>query len=180
MTTDLHIPLLTDTYTKNQSAHRLSLIKELINRWLFDNQPGQDLLAILDQYLKEADAILHKDDPEWLKAVIPLIRDQIDPKKNLPKQSVELIKAVEKALSTERIISLYLPFEYNDEILKQYGLWFKTNVSKDCLIEPGSDPSLIGGCALAFNGIYHDYSIKAKIGENRSQILKQLLSFKKE
>lgn len=180
MTTDLHIPLLKDTYTKNQSAHRLGLIKELLNRWLFDNQPGQDLLAILDQYLKEQDALIHKDDPVWLQAVIPLIRDQIDPKKNIAKQSVDLIKAIEQALATDKLVSFYLPFDYDDALLKQFGQWFKTTVGPDCLLEPSLDPSLVGGCAISYNGIYHDYSLKAKIGENRSQILKQLLNFRKD
>lgn len=83
---------------------------------------------------------------------------------------------LENNISKLQVLILYLPFEVNDRIVEQIGQKTRIIFSQLLLLDIKYDPSLIAGCALVWKGILRDYSLKAKIEQEKAQILE---SFKK-
>lgn len=73
------------------------------------------------------------------------------------------------------LVTLYLAFEPNDEAVRLIGEFLRNQFSADIIFEYKNNPALIGGAALAWKGIYKDYSVKELINQKQSEIL---MSFK--
>ena len=56
------------------------------------------------------------------------------------------------------VVNLYVPIVLDFAETIKIGQWFRMNVDKWVLIEFHQEPSTFGGCAYAWNGMYHDYS----------------------
>lgn len=188
--------ILKNTYTKNQALKRLRLLKDFLNFVFFEKtqalspqlsansqQSGSlnfESEAVLKSDLEEFRKIVFaKDNPEDLKELDFLAK--LDSKfyvgfdhNNLHRQLEEL----EKQILGVKTVVLYIPFELPTQELEKLGAWFKYNLGVNSLFEITFDPSLIGGCALSLNGAYKDYSLKARINENKDSINKILLGFK--
>ena len=73
-------------------------------------------------------------------------------------------------------LTIYLPFETNDEAVKLIGSMVKQLFNSNLLLDIKYNPALLAGCELVWKGIYKDYSLKTRIEERRGEILE---SFKK-
>lgn len=156
--------------TKVEAQRRLRILKDFLNFIAFQNQ----------QKLSFDDSILEfkKNKSEDISFLNQLGKDffnQFRPQ-TLNAQFDEIEKSIEKT----KIVKLYLPFDPPETEIEKLGAWFKTTLGAQTLFEINFDPSLIGGCALSFNGVYKDYSLKQKISDNKSQVIDTLLSFKSQ
>lgn len=166
--------LLSKTYTKNQALATLRLIREFLNYLFFDLQLSSEPSGRIDQFLKSQNLdplasqeakILSQLGDDFYKTFSP---------KNLTTQ----FKMMEDALSSIQEVIVHLPFEMPEEEVERLGEWFKKNLGEESLFNLNLDPSLIGGAALSYKGVYRDYSLKQKIAENKVKIIQMLVSFK--
>lgn len=68
---------------------------------------------------------------------------------------------IQKTISTLPLVGLTFAIEPNEQILKSVSDWFLLNLKKQVLIEPETDPDLIAGVAVSFQGKRLDSSIKS-------------------
>jgi len=86
---------------------------------------------------------------------------------------------IEKNLAKANILNVYLPFETNSQIAATLGQYMRKLFDRVILFDIKLDPSLIAGCALSWQGIYKDYSLRKKIADNRIQLMESFKKFLK-
>lgn len=148
--------ILKNTYTLSQLKHRLKIIRLKLSQAFFGG---------------EANQMLSPADIAWLETV-PEDSFAFFNKDNFSK----LISDIELSLSKIQMLTVYLPFEANDDALKEIGVRSRQLYGANFLLDIKYNPELIAGCALSWKGIYKDYSLHARI-EERKQVIGA--SFKK-
>ncbi len=150
-----------DCFTIYQIARRLRILKERVSFKIYGGtEVGEK------ERTDEDIAFLNSLDVDFFK--------------NFTREDFqELFKELERKLEeTDRVV-LYIPFEVQKANINDIGKWFKENFNKRYLIDFKYDPSLIGGCALVYGGVYKDYSLKTKIAQVRDEIVADFKSYVK-
>lgn len=176
MNQDYISQFLRTTYTKHQALTRFRILVDFLNFRFFSSTSNiSEDDTVLDQFNKFK-TTYSRDielDIEFFSRLDPSFFSQFK------KDNVNtLLSELNKAINTDQICLVYLPFEMPQSEIEKLGLWFK-NISANQLIEIKYDGGLIGGVALSYKGIYKDFSLKERIKENQTKIIETLLSFKR-
>lgn len=148
--------MMENTYTLPDLKHRLRILKGYLENQVFGNK----------------DHIFDPEDSAWLNSLPADLFHQFN-KDNLPDIFTTLEQTIDKILP----LTLYLSFEPNKEIVSAISAWLRQNLSQKPILEIKFDPGLIGGCALVKDGIYKDYSLKARIEEQKEVILTEFKKY---
>ncbi len=149
---DLLNQVLAETHTQTAALRRLRALREMLTRRLFSN--SQDL------------SVTDPDDLNWLYK----LGENFFAKFN-QKNIYDLIDYLENEIKNARVLIIYIPFSLPETELVKLSNKLRATYGPNFLIETKLDPQLIGGCALVWQGIYKDYSIKQKIKNNQENIL---------
>lgn len=106
-------------------------------------------------------------------------QEEIDYLNSLPKEllkktdqsTLNSIKEAEEELTTYSTLTVYLPIELSPSCLQDLSGFLRKKFKTHFLLEIKFDPSLIAGAALAWNGVYKDYSLKEKLQNSHKQIM---------
>lgn len=154
MDADLDI-IVKDTYTISGLKYRLRILRAYFSKIFFG----------------AADLILKENNTVWINSLPKDFLAKFD-KNNTSQKIAEL----EKKISQLQPLTLYLPFETNDEAIKLIGELTRKLFNPKLLLDIKYNPTLLAGCALSWKGTYKDYSLKATIEGRKTEILE---SFKK-
>lgn len=158
MNNDILNAILKNTYTLTQLKKRVRILKAYLISQLFTDDREASLFT--------------EQDLAYLRTLEPSFYQQFN-KDNLYPIFAEL----EKTISQFSPLYLYLPFESDNQANSQIGLFLQKVFGRSILFEVKYDPSLIVGCALSWQGIYRDYSLRAKIEERKGEILENFKKF---
>lgn len=183
--------LLSDSYFKKDAINKLKLLREYVNFSLFTQTDAKTQSDKFEQfkasYKNEGIDDQMVENFKWIGSLGEIVK-LFNPQK-IDSQFSQL----EKSIQDTKTVIVYLPMELNLENYNfsvgessssrvspqiKIGRWIKENVDKKMIFDVAIDPSLIGGCALSLNGVYKDFSLKAKIEENKAAILKSLTEYK--
>lgn len=147
--------ILKDTYTLSSLKHRLNVLKNYIVQNLFgaDNPEAQP---------EETDLV-------WLRSLPPAFFQNFN-KDN----TYQLMLELDNAINQLKTLIIYLAFEPDNTSLTLIGKYVRKTIPSanlPMLLDIKYDRSLIAGCALVWNGIYRDYSLKSRIEEKKQLIL---------
>jgi hypothetical protein len=70
------------------------------------------------------------------------------------------ISKIQEIISNLPVLSLTLPIEPDEQIIKALSDWFYLNVKKQVLFDIQVDPHLIAGATITYAGKYVDFSVK--------------------
>lgn len=158
MNPDLLSTILMSTYSLTQLRHRVRILKLNLIKTFFGS--SAENLA------------LSPSDLNWLKSL------PADFYQRFTKDSVYQIFAdLEEKSKHLPILTMYLAFEPDEATLNQIGLFVRKAFGLVLLLDVRLDPSLIAGTALAWKGVYRDYSLRTKIDSKKSEILQGLHKF---
>lgn len=149
--------MLENTYTLPDLKHRLRILKEYLEGQIF----GQEITSMLSP-----------EDQTWLKSLSSDLLNQFN-KNNIS----STMENLEQQINELHPLVLYLSFEPDQNTIKAIGLWVRQNLSQKPILEIKYDPFLIGGCSLVRDGIYKDYSVKARIEEQKEVILTEFKKY---
>lgn len=152
--------ILSQTYTQADALSRLQALKDLILFQLF--QKGKE---VSDLHAPE------HSNPQtaWLISI------GTDFYKLFNRQNVyTLFDSLEAEIKKLKPLIVYLPIDLPEEAVTELGQYTRQMFGKNFLIDLKVDPTLLAGTALVWNGIYRDYSIRKKIEDNRTDIIKML------
>lgn len=154
MTADLEM-ILKDTYTISGLKSKLRILRAYFSKIFFG----------------AADLVLNEDDTLWINSLPKDFLAKFD-KNNITQKIAEL----EKEMGQLQLLTVYLPFEVNEEAISSIGSKARGLFNPELLLDIKYNPALLAGCALSWKGIYKDYSLHEKVAEKKLEISQ---SFKK-
>ncbi len=154
--------ILTNTYTLNQIQRKIRLLKEFINQKLFTSA-APDF-----ENVKPEDVTYVK----WLKTLDPTIINQFT-----SQNANDLFRQLDAKVTSLKVLLIYVAFDIPDSSLTLLGGLLRGNYGPQFVFDIRYDPSLIGGAALVWNGVYKDYSVKKSIEDNKQAVLQEIQTF---
>src|SRR5574337_127534 len=150
--------IISNTFTLYQLKHRLRVLKAYLLKAFFGGQNTQNPDA---------------HDLAWLSSLPQ------DFYKNFNKENVyQLLDELEKGIEKLTVLTVYLPIETTDNVSLQIGSYArKTFQNPNLLLDTKLDPTLIGGPAFSWKGVYKDYSVRAGIEAKKEEILQNFKKF---
>jgi hypothetical protein len=92
----------------------------------------------------------------------------------------KLVEAMNEKIKALPSVNIYIPYEATMGEVVKMGKWFRKNVDPNMLVELHTDPTLLGGCAFAWQGIYRDYSLRHYMYKRRGEIAKIISKYVQE
>lgn len=163
----LHV-LLTTTFVKSDISRRLGIIREYVNQRFFTSGEKKDVnkfLALGNLSVEDQRVLTDWDDDFF----------QTFTKEN----ASGLFDTLDREVQNLPVINLYVPMELGSQDVVKIGTWMRKNLDPSVLIELHFDPSTFGGCALAWEGMYHDYSLHHTLRTKIDPIRKILSEYAK-
>lgn len=150
--------LLEDTFTKPSLTRRLRLLREFAELSSYTK-----LGSSLSEYL----SLQNIGDEEAL--ILTKWHDEAT-KVAGEKPLVFAMKQFEGACETIPTITVYLPTQPDEVLLKRIANWFRENLEPTILLEIIVKPELVTGCAFVHKGTYHDFSLNYFFTKHHDQI----------
>jgi hypothetical protein len=157
-TQEMITTILKTSYTKNDIGRRLRLLREYMEKCFFTPIQEDMTKFLISQQATtdDIDTFIRWGD-EFFKAFS---------KNTLYK----FIIAMSEHMKAMPIVTLYIPYEPVPAEVIKIGKWFRMNVNEGVLMDLHTDPSLLGGCAFVWHGIYRDYSLRYYMLKKREAI----------
>lgn len=92
----------------------------------------------------------------------------------------QAFEELDKQVSELQPLVIYFSYDPGPSQIILIGGWLRQNLGKNFVFDIKLDYSLIGGCAFVWKGIYKDYSVRAKIAQNKEIILESFRNFLKQ
>lgn len=155
--------ILSNTVTTDDLTERLSLLRGYYQTKLFGGAEDQKLG--IREYLK--DQATNEEHvqalEEWEQA---FKRQQVTGKSVY--DSYELINKELGALPTTTV---YVPVKFPQKELQGMGEWFRREVQPNMMLEVKVDAGTVGGCAIVWGSVYHDFSLRYAIRKKREEVI---------
>ena len=123
-----------------------------------------DVHQFRDEILQLKSALYKTDTTQFDTVLETRVRkrtaDQI--RSVLPKSTLNrehALNELEKKLDALKPVVLTLAFEPTERFAQKVATFVRTHISPDTVISVRSDPSIIGGAIISFDGYYKDFSI---------------------
>lgn len=159
LTTQLMSLFISNCYTTHKVNKRVRNLKNFLTQKIF-NSEGLD---------EEIDS----EELEWVSNLDESLLEKIN-KDNLG----PIFQKIDADLKALKVLTIYFAVQIPQNELDRLGIWLRQNFLKDMLFESRLDPTLLAGSALVWNGVYKDYSIRAKIQEKKIQLIESLKTFR--
>ena len=93
----------------------------------------------------------------------------------------KMSEEVDKFIASLSPLTIYFVFMPEEGQVKEIGEWLRKSLNNPRLLfNVKVDPGLIGGCAVVYKGVYKDYSLKAKISENKGKLIEEFRKYFKQ
>lgn len=153
--------ILQNTYTLDVLKKRIKTLKQKVNIELFHfkvdpKHQEQEYSAWINSLGKDFFKVFTRDDFQ------------------------EVFEALDKKISEIQPLVIYFSFDPGPSQIILIGEWLREHFGKNFIFDIKLDYSLIGGCAFVWKGLYKDYSVKAKLAQNREKILGSFVNFLKQ
>ncbi len=145
--------ILNGTYTLTDAIRRIKAVRQFILNQVFASAIGQFTAA-------------NEVDTAWLSSLGADFYAQFT-----PQNVYTLMDNAERELNKIPVLNIYLPFEIPQGEIVRVGGKLRTDYGKNFLVDFKIDPNLIAGCALVWNSVYKDYSVRQRIEDNRPAII---------
>ncbi|OGG11424.1 hypothetical protein A2Z00_05570 [Candidatus Gottesmanbacteria bacterium RBG_13_45_10] len=162
----LLIIILASSFSKADLHRRLRLLREYLEQRFYAPEKSLTLQDFLNE--KNVD----KDDQQIMLSWGESFYNGFT--KETAYDVLDHMAARAKELPT---MNLYVPFTPDGKEMMKLGIWVRDNVDKNVLVDIHVDPSTFGGCSFAWNGIYHDYSLRHMMGLKMNEIRKVLSDY---
>lgn len=149
--------ILKDTYTLSGLKHRIRILRAYLENALFGGGQKTDF------------------SPQDFAFISSL--GQVDLGQFTKDDLYQKFQNFEAEISKLPILTIYLPFESTDASSLQIGSYIRKSFNRIMLLDPKFDPNLIAGCSLVWNGVYRDYSLRAKIEQRKEEILESFRGY---
>lgn len=156
--------ILANTYTKASLLRRIALFRSFLERKHYSKSGFKRLKTFFEE------KAVSDDDAQALQAWSGVFT------KRLARSTFyKKLETIRKEILALPSVTVYLPFKAEESELTKIGQWFRRHIRKQMMMDVKVDPSLVGGCALVWNGYYRDYSLHRQFKDKKEEI-NQLIS----
>lgn len=162
---ELMFTIIKTAYTKADIQRRMRLLREYLEQIHFTGERIDLTKFLLSRRAQtdDIDAFL-----SWGNEFF----DTFTKEKAYP-----ILNAISEHMKTLPVISMYIPYEPVPAEINKLGIWVRRNVDEQVLIDLHTDPTLLGGCAFAWQGTYRDYSLRYYMQKKREEIAKVIQEY---
>ena len=89
---------------------------------------------------------------------LKLLREQSLQNASMP-QIQAFLKKLQDTVNNLTVVSLTLAFEPTDDVLRSLAQWFSIHVQNQIVLDIQTDPHIIAGIKINYNGRFKDYSL---------------------
>ena len=162
---DIVPTLLATTYTKQDFQRRLTLLRGYLETIHFTKKKIEIREYLKDQGASDADT---KALESW----------KITPTGKFTRTGMyDNLKELRETVATLPTVILFLPIVPTPEISETLGLWVRTHVSKEAMVEFRMEPEAVGGVKVSWNGKLADYSLSHEFGSIGQEIRNTINEF---
>ncbi|OGG53760.1 hypothetical protein A2851_02650 [Candidatus Kaiserbacteria bacterium RIFCSPHIGHO2_01_FULL_53_29] len=162
--------MLENTYTKADFYRRTDLMQEFLEHVLFNGEKHSDSRA-----LRFRDWEKGRDDEATFGAVVAWGDTVLD--SFTPENLHVRIKEQKQELETLPEIVLYVPVALSPLHVASLGAWCRMHVRKNTLLRLMVEPAVAGGCAFAFDNVYHDFSLRYFMQKNHPALIELVRTY---
>jgi F0F1-type ATP synthase delta subunit len=157
--------ILSNTFTKADLARRVRLLRQYMETCFYKPEKTEMTKFLINERATTED-------------INSFITWGDDFFRHFTKENTyKIIEQVEEMLKKMHLISMYIPYEPVPAEVVKLGKWFRGNVGDEVIIDLRTDPTLLGGCAFVFKGIYRDYSLRYYMAKKRDEIAKMISDY---
>lgn len=162
--------ILKDTFTLDSLKKRVQVLKLILEKQIYRPHPpagGAD---------DEPKSELEVREEKWLSGfnkdlLTGMTSDMFGP----------LNERIDTFIANINALTIYFVFIPDEGQIRQVGEWLRKNLDQPRLVfDFRVDPSLIGGCAFVYKGIYKDYSLRARISDNKEKLIEEFRKYFKQ
>ncbi len=155
---DLIIKILANTYTKTDLTRRSRLLREFLEKTFFtpDEEEMTKYLISRQATTEDIDAFL-----TWGKDFFAAFTHE---------NTYKILESLKNQAKSAPVVILYIPYDAVGAEVVKLGRWMRRHVHKDVLLDLHTDPTLLGGCAFVWHGVYRDYSLRYYMLKRREEI----------
>jgi hypothetical protein len=151
--------IIATTYTKAEIYRRIRLLREYLEEKFYGKEKAVDFAAFLNKKgISKSDYEVMMSWPEDMLTSFE--------KSN----AYDLIDGLVATIKARPVVTLYIPFDPPPAETAKLGSWFRKTVHVHVIIDLHVDLTTFGGCAFAYEGIYHDYSLGYYMQKHRDEI----------
>lgn len=154
---DILTAILNDTFSITQYKTRVRLLKSNLLKTFFGGENETSFPS--------------PQELNWLKSLPENFYQKFN-KDNV----YQILSDLDKEIAKLPILTILLTFEPDEVTFSSLGMFARKIFGPSLMLDIKLDPRLIAGAALIWNGVYRDYSLRAKIEEKKVEISQ---SFKK-
>lgn len=156
--------LLKDAYTLEEFRKKYQEFKRLAEARLYESESG-----VKNQKSEEGGGVKDGEKSGELEDLAGQLKSG---------DFVRVSEYIEDFMRTHEALAIYFVFMPEKEQIREIGNWLRTNLKNPRQIfQIKVDPALIGGCAIAYKGVYKDYSLRSKIGESKSKLIEEFRKY---
>lgn len=164
---DILSALVHDSYTEHAFRRRCARLQELLELKLYSGKAHASTETLLDDYFEHHN-IPHAE-RAWFLAQDPKLFETFTTH-NL----YELLGDIRDAFDQLPVATIYVPFVLSGEAVDELGKWFRREVNPMIVMHIAVEPDLGAGAALAWKGIYHDFSFRYLLRQHEDELLKTI------
>lgn len=161
--------ILKTTFTVDSFKKRYLALKLLLEKKIYESEE--------EKHEEKSDDELKSDnlqkDKKWAEDFDKKLLDQVT-----NENFKSLNEYINKFIEAGALLSIYFVFIPDHSQVEEIGNWLRKSLNNPNLIfDVKVDPGLIGGCAIAYKGVYKDYSLKARIEGEKSKLMEQFRKY---
>lgn len=153
---DLVSLVTSNSFTKSEALRKLRALREL---------------AVASTFGGKTNFEVSDEEKKWCEKSIQKITKEIK-----DTNIEEVFADAEERLKNLEDLIIYLPSQFPAEEVKKIGERVRKD-HKPLLLEIKVDPELLAGAAFSYKGVYKDYSLKAKLEEERDHLREKIKKF---
>ena len=158
--------IISNTYTIESLHFRMSLLKEFLEDFFFSEKENNETrMERFKKFLEVQDV-----DEHTFKDLSSLQEDFLE--SFTPENMYKIIEEILKEADRLPLVVLHVPVSLPFENIKGIGEWLRENVRENIMLRLKVDYNSVGGCAIAFQGKYYDFSLRYFMREKRKDIFK--------
>lgn len=155
--------ILKDTFTLDSFKKRFLVLKLILQKKIYNSEESKE----------SEDSPDKSKDEEWAESFDKKLLNQVT-----NENFKSITEYVNQYIEGASLLSIYFVFIPDGAQIKEIGEWLRKNLNNPNLIfDVKVDPGLIGGCAIAYKGVFKDYSLKARIEGNKEKLMEEFRKY---
>ncbi len=159
-----------NTYTVGDMSRRVGILRECLETVLFSDETG----PVTDRCVAHLQSLQASSDVD---AVIAWGAEVYE---SFSQSTVsEKIIALQKTIESLPVLTLYVPVPFADAELAVVGEWCREHCDPHIVLDMHIEPEVVGGCGFVWHDVYHEFSLKSRMHEQRGVVTELLSAYEK-